>query len=335
LDQIANKELRGKDTGVTSARFMRARVEAARAIQHRCGFYRRRGRTKLALGIAIDCEGRSLLVTLKKNKKELWESIRAYHFDNLVPVHLMDCVREMFGGSDHSTRAFASKLNRKLGWKTEFALRAIAEYKKYVYLGVTSTKNVTPSKVIDQVWHEHQLFTKAYREFCRETIGKDFDHTPELVPIPEQTLLFNQQYLETIALYRAEFNVEPPAEVWAIPKFDRSLLKTKSSVEDRRIAGTNDSPLYLLVDSVTDGVEPSSSFHGFGGGTSGGAGATDKWSAPSHESTHSHSDAAHGGHGTDAGHGDSGGGSDGSGGGSDGGGSSCSSSCGGGGCGGS
>jgi len=249
---------------------------------------------------------------------------------------------QMFGGSDPSTRAFASKLTRKLGWKTGFALRAINEYKKYVYLGVISTKNVTPSKVIDQVWHEHQLFTKAYREFCKETIAKDFDHTPELVPIPEQTLLFNQQYLDTVALYRTEFNMEPPADVWAVPKFDRSLLLAKSNVEDRLkrsrsdkasddfITGTNDSPLYLLVDSVTDSFEPSSSFHGFGGGTSGGAGATDNWSH-----SHSSTDTGQSGHGADAGHDDGGAGSDSSGGGSDGGGSSCSSSCGGGGCGGS
>jgi hypothetical protein len=281
------------------------------------------------------------LATLKKNKRELWESIRNYHFDNLVPVHLTDRVMQMFGGSDPSTRAFASKLTRKLGWKTGFALRAIDEYKKYVYLGVVSTHNVTPSKVIDQVWHEHQLFTKAYREFCREVIAKDFDHTPELVPFPEQTLLFNQQYLDTVALYRAEFNMEPPADVWAVPKFNQSLLQTKSSVEDRRkrsrndkasdscITDTNDSPLYLLVDTPTAEFGSSSSFHGFGGGTSGGAGATDNWSH-----SHSSTDTAHGGHGTDEGHGDSGGGSDASGGGSDGGGSSCSSSCGGGGCGG-
>jgi hypothetical protein len=287
------------------------------------------------------------MVTSKKNKKELWESINEYHFDNLVPVHLVDRVREMFGGSDHSTRAFASKLNRKLGWTTEFALRAIKEYKRFVYLGVISMKNVTPSKVIDQVWHEHQLFTKGYRDFCREVIGKDFDHTPELVPIPEQTLLFNQQYLDTLALYRTEFNLEPPADIWAVPKFNQSLLPAASSLEDRQkrnrnkasddcLTGTNDSPLYVLVDTFTDGVEPSSGFHGFGGGTSGGAGATGHWSTPSHAPAHSHSstDTGHSGHGSAGGHGDGGHSSDSSGGGSDGGGSSCSSSCGGGGCGG-
>src|SRR5260370_41391841 len=222
-----------------------------------------------------------------------------------MKLFLTDQVGEMFGGNDASTKAFASKLSRKLGWTAEFAFRAIAEYKKYVYLGVISTGNVTPSKVIDQVWHEHQLFTKAYREFCSEVIDKEFDHTPELIPVPQQTQQFNQQYLDTLALYRAEFNMEPPADIWAVTKFDPDFLPAKSTVANRRNAETcgigiidqNDPPLYTLVDSPIREFQPSPSFHGFGGGRSGGAGATHDWGAPSHQSSHSSHDAGHTGHG--------------------------------------
>jgi len=94
-------------------------------------------------------------------KKALWLGIRSYHFENLVPAHMADKVIELFGGTDASTRAFAAKVARKLGWSTDFALRAIGEYRKFVYLGVTSPHEVTPPKVIDQVWHEHQLFTRG------------------------------------------------------------------------------------------------------------------------------------------------------------------------------
>jgi hypothetical protein len=295
----------------------------------------------------LSCEEEIAVITHKKSKKELWDSLRGYHFSNLVPIHLTDRVAEMFGGKDASTKAFAHKLSRKLGWPAEFALRAIAEYKKFVFLGVVSTENVTPSKVIDQVWHEHQLFTKAYREFCNEVIDKEFDHTPELIPVPEQTLQFNQQYLDTLALYKAEFNMEPPADIWAVTKFDPQSLPANSAVTNRRRTsrsdgtsrdGTvyqNDPPLYTLVDAPMSDGQHSPSFHGFGGGTSGGAGATDNWGAPVH--SHSSHDAGHGGHGGASGHashgGDSGHASSGDGG-SGSGGSSCSSSCGGGGCGG-
>ena len=34
------------------------------------------------------------------------------------------------------------------------SLRAIKEYKKFIYLGAAGDFIVTPSKIIDQVWHE-------------------------------------------------------------------------------------------------------------------------------------------------------------------------------------
>jgi hypothetical protein len=123
-------------------------------------------------------------------KKELWLRLQRYHFDHLVPAQLTDRVRAAFGGADASTQAFASKVCRKLGWTRPFALRAIHEYKKFVYLGVVSDESVTPPKVIDQVWHEHLLFTRAYRDFCRDVLGRDFDHNPELVQSKSQTELF-------------------------------------------------------------------------------------------------------------------------------------------------
>jgi hypothetical protein len=53
------------------------------------------------------------------------------------------------------------KIARKLEWKHRFALRGIREYKKFIYLGAVSDFVVTPSKIIDQVWYEHLLLTKA------------------------------------------------------------------------------------------------------------------------------------------------------------------------------
>ena len=105
-------------------------------------------------------------------KKELWIRLRDYHFDNLVPPHLTDRVAAVFGGVDAPTQAFASKLSRKHGWTARFARHAIREYKKFVYLGVTNTIKVTPSKVIDVVWHEHLLFSRPYREFCDDVLER-------------------------------------------------------------------------------------------------------------------------------------------------------------------
>lgn len=261
-------------------------------------------------------------------KKDLWLRLKHYHFDHLVPAHLLDHVAAAFGGADASTKAFANKLARKLGWSAPFALRAIDEYKKFVYLGMVSDFSVTPPKVIDQVWHEHLLFSRAYRDFCRDVLGREFDHNPELVPTKEQTGVFNAQYEATLARYPEEFNVAPPAEFWGTPKFApnglaRQPARPKAKAEAR--SGTSyaeDAPLHTFFDGSDGGGASHGAMPEFGGGggfTGGGAGHS--WGGHS-----TSTDSTDAGHGADAGSGD---------GGDAGGGSGCSSSCGGGGCGGS
>ena len=261
-------------------------------------------------------------------KKELWSRLRDYHFDNLVPPHLTDRVAAVFGGVDAPTQAFANKLARKHGWTPRFARHAIHEYKKFVYLGVSTPIKVTPSKVIDIVWHEHLLFTRPYREFCDHVLGQAFDHNPELLPADDQTEVFNVQYEATLDAYEREFNTTPPADVWGTTKFVRPKTSRPLRDEDRRDATSassadGDTPLYLRLPadaSVTDTSGHSLFDFGGGGAFSGGGDGTD-WSGHSHTTGH---DAGASG-GAAAPSGDAGG---------DGGasGSSCSSSCGGGGC---
>lgn len=251
-------------------------------------------------------------------KKELWLRLQHYHFDNLVPPHLVDRVAAKFGGADASTKAFASKLARKLGWTSGFARRVIGEYKKFLYLGVVSERAVTPSKVIDQIWHEHLLFSRGYREFCRDVLQREFDHHPELLPVDEQTSVFKAQYDATLALYVAEFNRTPPEDIWGTPKFrlDASapvLAPLPTTARERTASGGDDAPLFLLVgggDGAAD-QSPGGADFGGGGGFSGGGGGS-SWGDSS---------ATGSGHGGDAA--DAGGSGDG--------GSGCSSGCGGGG----
>ena len=147
------------------------------------------------------------------SKKELWERIRDYKFNNLVPKSTLAEIIEMLGGKNAPVKAFAYKIMKKHRLPRAFTFRAIEEYKKFVYLGVISDFIVTPSKYIDLIWHEHLLFSKAYREFCNDVIDYQFDHQPELVATEDQTDLFTIQYLETLDLYRSEFGMEPPENI--------------------------------------------------------------------------------------------------------------------------
>jgi hypothetical protein len=254
---------------------------------------------------------------------------------------MFDRVQAAFGVADASTHAFANKLARKLGWSVPFALRAIDEYRKFVYLGQVSDFPVTPPKVIDQVWHEHLLFTRAYRVFCDSVLGRDFDHNPELVPLDEQTAEFETQFTATRALYQSEFDREPPAQFWGVPKFagrPEPIVADKPKL--RRDSGStattyDDTPLYAYFgDSSGGGGAGHSSMPEFGSGDSGGGGGGGSWWDSSSHGAH-HGDSGGGGHDGGA-HGDSSGGEGGSSGGGDGGsgdggsgcGSGCSSGCG-------
>jgi magnesium chelatase family protein len=78
---VAYKELRGKDTGVTSAD-MRARVEAARATQRRRGFYNARIPSRLLRNIcALDDAGER---TLEMAVRKMGLSARAH--DRILKV---------------------------------------------------------------------------------------------------------------------------------------------------------------------------------------------------------------------------------------------------------
>ena len=263
--------------------------------------------------------------TKQDTKRELWLRLKHYHFDHLVPPHMLDRVRAAFSGHDAFTQAFADKLARKLHWRVPFGMRAIDEYRKFLYLGVISDFPVTPAKVIDQVWHEHLLFSRGYREFCDAVLLREFDHHPELVPMDDQTEEFQAQYAATLALYKAEFNREAPEAFWGRPKFKgepKANQRPKAKRRDDVVASYDDTPLYLWFADDSGGSGGSSdggSHHSapeFGGGTSGGAGGGGDFGDP----------GSHGGHG-DAGADSSGGSGGDPGAGSDGG-SGCSSGCG-------
>ncbi len=249
------------------------------------------------------------------DKKELWLRLKNYHFDNLVAPNLLEKITQAFGGVDASTKAFADKIARKHGGSKGFALKAVLEYKKFVFLGVTSDFQVTPPKFIDIVWHEHILFTNGYRDFCESVIEYKFEHHPELIFIDEETSRYNEQYLSTLELYIKEFGKLPPTAIWDITKFDKEKILDKlNAAKQKKVTSdsyfSNDSgyvPLYESFDASETSGNSFPEFGGFDGGSTEGGGATGGWDDASDGGADSSSD----------------GGSDG--------GSSCSSSCGGGG----
>jgi hypothetical protein len=128
---------------------------------------------------------------------ELWTKLDAFELDD-----------------PHAAFKFTDRLARENGWPKNFAARAVSEYKKFVYLAATSRTQVTPSDIVDQVWHLHLTFTRSYWEgLCNGVLGKPLHHGPTKGGVSEDAK-YRSQYAATRALYRAEFGTTPPLDLW-------------------------------------------------------------------------------------------------------------------------
>ncbi len=108
---------------------------------------------------------------------------------------------------------FLAHLMRANGWSRPFALRAIEEFRKFVFLALMADHPVTPSDQVDQVWHLHLLCSDAYwNDFCPRVLGRPLHHHPAKGGQAERDR-FHEQYRATIRSYRQHFG-EPPLDLW-------------------------------------------------------------------------------------------------------------------------
>jgi uncharacterized membrane protein YgcG len=109
---------------------------------------------------------------------------------------------------------FTDRLARENGWTKPFALGAVEEYKRFVYLACVSDTQVTPSDIVDQVWHLHLTFTRSYwNDLCGEVLQRPLHHGPTKGG-PAEDRRYRNQYAATLALYRSEFGGQAPHTYW-------------------------------------------------------------------------------------------------------------------------
>jgi hypothetical protein len=131
---------------------------------------------------------------------ELWEKISRFELDDPA-----------------AALSFTDRLARENGWPLPFALRAVAEYKRFIFLLCVTDHPLTPSDAVDQVWHLHLLYTRSYWiDFCQYTLERPIHHGPTRGGTQEQAK-FDDWYARTLTQYAAVFGQEPPAAVWPAP----------------------------------------------------------------------------------------------------------------------
>lgn len=142
--------------------------------------------------------------------QQLWNQVLAYHLD-----------------APFSEYGFSLRLAHENYWTQEFTQLAIVEYKKFMYLAATSDAMVSPSGIVDIVWHQHLIFTQSYETFCT-ILGKRIQHVPSTHD-KKDFQKFRQAKERTAQLYEASFGVQP-ASIWVYDSMYDSLNLVKSRV---------------------------------------------------------------------------------------------------------
>lgn len=160
---------------------------------------------------------------MTEKQRALWETIRRFSFDETI---------EEYG--------FETRLAYENKWTHYVTKQAIEEYKKFMFLASISNQMVSPSEIIDIVWHQHLLFSKSYEKLC-QILGKKIEHIPS-THNPHNHSVFKEAKEHTTALYESYFGKQNP-HFWDNHYLEETQLTTKENFLRKDI-------IYLIIVSV-------------------------------------------------------------------------------------
>lgn len=133
---------------------------------------------------------------------------------NYKEQKLWDEIREFELDDDEAVYSFSDRLAKENNWSKGFSLRAIEEYKKFMFLICTTHQPRTPSDEVDKVWHLHLLYTRSYwNDFCALVLKRQVHHGPTRGG-PDEHEKFVNAYAQTLQHYRNTFHHDPPPDLW-------------------------------------------------------------------------------------------------------------------------
>lgn len=129
-------------------------------------------------------------------------------------VTLWDKIKDFELDEPTSSLTFTNRLARENGWTIEYSIRAVHEYKKFIFMLCIADHSLTPSDQVDQVWHLHLLYTHSYWiDFCQNLIGRQIHHGPTRGGKAEGDK-YNDLYEKTLQLYKRLFERNAPVDIW-------------------------------------------------------------------------------------------------------------------------
>lgn len=102
------------------------------------------------------------------------------------------------------------KVQKNQGWDEERLEQAMRDYRQYLYLLQRYPNHpLCPSDDIDQMWHQHILFTVKYAEDCQDIFGYFQHHHPYFGLSRADKANVAQNVRLTISLFEKEFGEAP------------------------------------------------------------------------------------------------------------------------------
>ncbi|MEA9563363.1 MULTISPECIES: TIGR04222 domain-containing membrane protein [unclassified Xanthomonas] len=130
----------------------------------------------------------------------LWQRLQAYRF----------------GSGADALPAFVRRVAKQAHCSVAQAQLAVDEYRRFCFLACSDTHDVTPSPLVDQVWHTHLTDTREYwQQFCPQVLQTTLHHQPGRGD-SDDAARFQTQYRQTLERYSTHFGT-PPTQVWPAP----------------------------------------------------------------------------------------------------------------------
>jgi uncharacterized protein (TIGR04222 family) len=142
-------------------------------------------------------------------QQQLWQRLRDYRFD------------------EPDSEEFALRVATHAQLDIADAQAAIEEYRHFCFLAISAEHPVTPSKLVDEVWHAHITDTQRYLSFCRRTLKRWLHHLPSRGGVSEDRR-HQRQYADTVRSYERYFG-RPPQKFWPAPQIE-STPKTTPAI---------------------------------------------------------------------------------------------------------
>ena len=146
-------------------------------------------------------------------RRDLWKRIEGHDFEPATQLN------------------FTHRLARDHGWSLAEARAAIDAYRRFCFLAVVSPTPVTPSEIVDEVWHQHLIYSRDYWTiWCGAVLNAPLHHDPTPGG-PDAQAIYRRQYAETLGLHERAFGAPSP-DLW--PATHLRFRTPRYHVTDRR-----------------------------------------------------------------------------------------------------